>query len=630
MSRGGFWSLFGGKPAGEGPASDPVEPPEVRAAHGRATTNDHAALAEKALAAGDLRHAAEHLSRAVADVPDRPDLLDLLKQLTQAAGEQPERLLPALDQPQFYGDAALRAWWLFRKGKVNDALSLIDQAAGANPNGEFLESWVLPWLEKPQALERAKPELVAAVLLRLSFRHPEYRQGTPASWAIMRRAAKIAESMRERHPNNQHLEVTYAALLRRAGRIDDAERILEGVHARDPGYATTIGLALITRLRGDVDDTIAAYKSALKQFPDDLALRLELGDALVDALRFDEAIPWYQDVLKRAPGHPWATASLIWCRGPLASNDRERSELQRRILELAGADPPNPRAAALVSVWIPYDGVPPTPRDATINGFRQYVENLRAEGKPFPKSEKLTLSALESPSCHTALRLEAARAGQPDFRLELKIEKVPQPDPRQPHGSPETVLWQYRGIYPAPAVDPPAERVAKAIGALAGTPYRLPAWWNQARPLARWLGTGSVPDLMAVMVHPPDLPADPELHGWDWVTRVQLAAALTIARMDSDWDDRSPRRQALTDLIHGPLDWTTEAAVIALAGVASETAAARKPIARLFRELFRRKPEGCHVDWLHALLWHWCRLPDLAEAERQHAAALLQEYEQAQ
>ena len=48
-----------------------------------------------------------------------------------------------------------------------------------------------------------------------------------------------------------------------------------------------------------------------------------------------------------------------------------------------------------------------------------------------------------------------------------------------------------------------------------------------------------------------------------WLPRVQFAAAAVAAQVDDGWEE-SVRREALYSLLHGPMDWATEAAIRAL------------------------------------------------------------------
>jgi tetratricopeptide (TPR) repeat protein len=100
-----------------------------------------------------------------------------------------------------------------------------------------------------------------------------------------------------------------------------------------------------------------------------------------------------------------------------------------------------------------------------------------------------------------------------------------------------------------------------------------------------------------------------------WVYRVQVAAALVLAHLDGGWED-SLRRKALLSLANGPVDWTVDAALVALSALAREEEDAAAEVVRLFRELRKAAPADGLICYHGALLWCSLRLPDLEDEER--------------
>jgi hypothetical protein len=81
------------------------------------------------------------------------------------------------------------------------------------------------------------------------------------------------------------------------------------------------------------------------------------------------------------------------------------------------------------------------------------------------------------------------------------------------------------------------------------------------------------------------------------------------------------RRELLLDLANGPLDWSVDAAVVALGEVAVREPEAAGDVAEVFGKLLREQPRPGHVNYLGALLagiQNWPAAPkDLRdEAER--------------
>jgi hypothetical protein len=153
----------------------------------------------------------------------------------------------------------------------------------------------------------------------------------------------------------------------------------------------------------------------------------------------------------------------------------------------------------------------------------------------------------------------------------VEFSEIPSPDPRVARMWVRHALWTYRrkglsgflgstGNEARPALRPPDRDVAAAIAGACEQPYSLERWGEQARDLARRLGPAVVQDVLATMVHPPAVPEG--ALPWNWLFRVQVFGALTASWIDNGWGD-SVRREALMSLLHGPVDWTTTAGIIA-------------------------------------------------------------------
>ncbi len=192
----------------------------------------------------------------------------------------------------------------------------------------------------------------------------------------------------------------------------------------------------------------------------------------------------------------------------------------------------------------------------------------------------------------------------------MTVTRIQTPDPRLPRGWVDYLLWKYDDIHPRVVVAPPAPEVSQAVAEIAAQPYRLDAWWLLARRLAHQLGPEKVDDLLAAMVYPPGV-AHVDRPG-QWVYRIQVAAALVIAQLDEGWET-SVRKKALLALANGPMDWTVDAALLALSVLAREEEDAATDITPLFQSY---KEGGDNFSFYPALLWCSLRLPNLAEKER--------------
>ncbi|MBN9392412.1 MAG: hypothetical protein J0I20_30530 [Chloroflexi bacterium] len=209
------------------------------------------------------------------------------------------------------------------------------------------------------------------------------------------------------------------------------------------------------------------------------------------------------------------------------------------------------------------------------------------------------MSSLEAPSAARAIELIQleiyGKAG-----LTLAASEIQKPDPRLPRGKVDFVLWKYNGTKPYPNFPAPTRpKVIEAVTKLALTDYEMDIWWHKASIYARQLTPDDLNDLLGVMVNPPARVAPFTM--WVWLQRVQLAAAVLIARLDSGWDG-SVRRSALLSLARGPMDWTVEAAILALYMVVSNDKVGKAEVEGVYRELFENLPSPGGVPYMQALI----------------------------
>jgi len=206
-------------------------------------------------------------------------------------------------------------------------------------------------------------------------------------------------------------------------------------------------------------------------------------------------------------------------------------------------------------------------------------------------------------------RLVRERRGR---ELEVVCADIPEPDPRLPLSPVATQLWRYQGAVASPALEPGDPAVAQSLASIAEEPYQLVRWWDHAGQVAHQLGPDTVPSILAAMVHPPRR-ADTQ-SPWNWLFRIQTAAALVLARLDVPWPRR---RQLLFDLALGPVDWSTSAALIALSELAIREEPARADITALFFRLLEVPLSPIRYQCCVAPLLELApRLPGLSDAQR--------------
>jgi len=565
-------------------------------------------LAERALAEGELAHAAFHAGAALVSNPNNPEWLALLQRIVTCAGD-PLELAP-LQKDNYAGTVAVRAYILAHLGRYSEALPLILQVVVSLPEAGYLE-WPIGWLNNPAARHTVDLEPVVGFMGR--FVDPEQRAKLTdaACRATLDRIPAFLKAASETQQPTAHQAFLFVVMLKRLNRLDIAEVVAAKAYAANPDYHSANAMASIYRATGRMDEAVAMYRQAAQFDPSDEAVRLDAGDILADLGRLEEAAAEYEEVLKREPGHPWALPSYYAVQYEQTGQD-EWANLFAHYLD---ANPSNNRARELKRRLRPYfSPMLPSPTEATINAIRQIIE------KGFKPSQDgvfaMGLSNLESPSAVMSANMELTRKFGTPTRLKIDVSVGSQPDPREPRVPVQYHLWNYRGIDASPAVRPPAADVTAAVGALASTTYSPQGWWNAAQSHAAAIGSGRVGEVLAAMVHPSPVPAG--TYAWDWVYRTQFAAAFIVARMDETWAG-STRRSALMDIANGPVDWSTEAAVVTLCLIAKATPEAEPEVTQLYIDLIKqaRGFKG-YTCYLEPVLLSALELPNIESPLREY------------
>lgn len=306
-----------------------------------------AAVALRAMAEGDLSHAAHHVAAAVAADPGRDDLLELVDRLAEAAGgtEPAIELFPL--ERTWYGAAAVRAR-LMLEDTPDDALDLLCQIAVVRPDCPVL-GWAVPHADRLDT-EEAVGSLARLLGLELDPTSPEGE----ALWSPV---MELLGALLAREPDVEPLATLAAMLTRRAGRLEEAYAMAVATWARFRSWRAAVAWANAARAVGRWDDAVRAWTEALSIEPDDLSVRLDWGDALLDRGELAAARERYAEVLAREADHAWAAPSALyvdWLRFPTAS-------ARLALTGWAAAHPDQPRAVELHETVTPWVGRLPDP-----------------------------------------------------------------------------------------------------------------------------------------------------------------------------------------------------------------------------------------------------------------------------
>jgi tetratricopeptide (TPR) repeat protein len=573
--------------------------------------------AEEALARSDLAHALFHISSALSTDPMNVKWRQMLDHVIQRA---PDALtLARLDEAKAdFITAATRAYILAAKQQYAEALELLAEVFAARPDAPFLQ-WGQEWVRLPGAVESLPREFMAGGFLSLVL-PPASRAPCPMTdddprIASVRAIADILAVFRHYVPEEPFLLFGSSLVLRRLGAFDEAIYYAYQALQRKADWASAIGLACAYRDAKKVDEAVQTYRYALSFNEDDLSARIDIGDTLLEADRIDEAIAAYEEVLAKQADHPWAKASILYARYKKSGDAAAKADLFKMGDQ-------NARAWELFCrIQKPelYIHELPGPGDATAHALRNVMRQVGADPAAAQGGRvDLKVTHPESPSVLTAFRLWTD-ANRLNVGVGLEVERVQTPDPRTPKGQVEVVLWAYDGTTARPNVPAPDPRGAQAVASIAKEPFNLELWDGPAKSLAEQMGPAWAQQLMFTMVHPPPLPS-PTTDPFDWVARVQIAAALVLAHLDAGWEG-STRKRALYSIACGPTDWTMNAAIIVLAWLSRADAAVRKDVEALFGWLEGQVPRDGFTCWEHPLVCSWIAMGGHDEQASQRLAA---------
>jgi tetratricopeptide (TPR) repeat protein len=572
------------------------------------------AIARASLASGEVHHAARHLAAALASDPLHPEYLDTAEALLLEGPENAAGLLPLEDGAGWFGDVALHAWLLARTGNGTSALSLLLQVAAVKPEVPYLV-WARNWLASPDFVRDVEPLSVATAAEQL-LRQVDLSTHASLAETVL----DVLARLRAVHGDSGPLMMVNARVARAARRFQEALDIALAYEREHPDWMAAVAVANGYRYLGDLPAAVASFRRALERDPKDLSARLDIGDLLWEGGREAEALAAYEEVLAREPEHPWALPSALLLRAQVTG----KLDAVQRFLGYVEAHPDNKRAGELRRMLLasgytpPPQGEPwvdflPEPTEATINTLRKILEAVAKKEMELHSSSnmKLTLSCLEAPSAIRSVRRELSGLAE-GATLSVTVQNIQKPDPRVPWGQgllarlglgkKRPVLWRYEGTEASPAVEPPPAEVAEKLGALAAKPFRMESWRAEAASLARELARVTPLELAAVMVHPPPKPEG--VREWNWFVAVQLAAALVLAESGAG-------RELLVDLLHGPMDWVGEAAVVALTERALTHSTEAEVVIKELAVLLQQRPSEGTWCLEYSVVVRMLRLPGL-------------------
>lgn len=562
--------------------------------------------AQRCLAAGEHQAASENVTQLLLSEPSNPAYQTLMRKILSSVGD-PLALAP-LANPLDLSVAVRHAFILGEMGRGVDATGLMLDVLAAVP-GIPTWVWIVRWLD---AIEGEIDETARGALsqkLALATRTGKAHLGEAGLAPIL----VIAEALQRKAPRDVELGLYVVTLFRQAGRLKRAAEIAAQLARIEHSWRTLVALAAVERERQHAQSAIEFLKRAAALEPEEASTFLDLGDIHLDLGQFIGAADAYRRAAELRPDKAWARSSLLFCRYFIENEPQHLDALRAQAAD-------EPRARELVRrleapAWV---GHLPTPLDPETAALGAAIETLKQHAtedtQQDPANIRLHVSQLGAPSLQLGFIVGVQLLGH-RAKLSLGIQRIPDPDPRIPRGNVLFSVWRYEGTTALAALPPPDVEVLPLVEAIAYTQYDLRAWWRLAKTQARTLAPTHVGDLLATLVHIP-LPKPPEsaeyelvVQPMDWVQRVQIASCLLIANLDAGWDG-SVRKAALESLLNGPVDWTTNAALVAVAAIAHHEPELAGTLRPLFEDLQDRIPrDGSFSCLLHPLTCLWSSLP---------------------
>ena len=524
---------------------DPVEE-----AHGELS------LARVALAEDDLEHAADHLAGAIAWAPALPEVHELRAALAARAGAGVLELF-TLEEPAYIGTVVARAHLCAQADPV-EALQMLAQATKFVPAQPWADvSWV-----RALDVTRIDPDELARLFVGVM-----QRLGDPAPPPVARANEVYLDLARRAvraHPDHALLHGAAAGLGRRFH--DTAEAVRWGArgHKLRPDKLTSVWYAYALRADGRLDAALKVMRAAWKAAPGELDLCADMANWLAEAGRPDEALELLDAAVAQAPEYDCAVHTAHRLRFLRDGDVRHLVALVdfMRRHPVTSHEHTDLEGACDGRTWL---GIVAGPTEACVNTLHQVDRERRAA-----LDGSMELSSLEVPSALALLRRELPG-------LRVTISGPPPADMVAPL-RPGRVLWRYDGHDAYPTVEPASKGGRELLAGITATAWPHPvAAYDHALPL----GQLGVEELLSLLVHPPAGTAElPD--GW-WERSAQVFACLGLLhceqlRAGTEPGDTSRARALLTEIAFGVEDWTTEAALFALAVAAWLDPACREEV----------------------------------------------------
>jgi tetratricopeptide (TPR) repeat protein len=257
------------------------------------TAEEDIALARWLIKHGDFAAALRHLAPPIAADPEKLEWLEVIDDWIATAGPDAIDHFPPEGECSV-GENILRAYVLAAREEFLPALAALQAVQTADPQARCLDVWGLAWLDSDKVLRSIPRQQLDDMLAQIPVRYPEFRELRAAErepllrlLRVLQRFAKLCE------PNAAEL-ILRSQCLRKVGQYDEAYNLARQVYLQEPGYASSVTLAMVLRVGGHTQKAVNAFQVALRHRPHDVPVLIELGDIQFDAERWQDAAHWYE------------------------------------------------------------------------------------------------------------------------------------------------------------------------------------------------------------------------------------------------------------------------------------------------------------------------------------------------
>jgi tetratricopeptide (TPR) repeat protein len=204
-------------------------------------------------------------------------------------------------------------FWKLRNGNPAGARSALEQALNLNPADlralKGIRGSYLAEKDAPMALRKAK---------EFAAEHPkaapvQWFLGDMLLWSGMKEEARAAfEAAKAAAPNSSGVEMSLVQIDMLEGKLDDANKRLEGILSRDHSNQTAVQwLADIDLMRNRQDSAIKRFREVVSSDPGNAEAYNNLAYLLIEQ-QPDEALKYAQKAVEIAPDRPAYYDTLGW------------------------------------------------------------------------------------------------------------------------------------------------------------------------------------------------------------------------------------------------------------------------------------------------------------------------------